>query len=346
MGWVANTLLEPVSLRLFLNNGFKNVRFGDFIPPTFKTAIFGLIIWLSCMFSGDANPGWYGGCWASRHQFGGARLAFHHTRGCRDGSGDSSVVFVRTRWNLKRATCRFWSRGFIKRSAVRRVLNGINLTVPRGQTVAVLGQSGTGKSVLLKLLIRLQQPDAGLIRIHEQAIADLPLDQLSELRKRIGFLFQQAALYDSLTVAENVAFPLERHTSLSPAERRDRARELLSNVGMEQHMAKMPSEISGGMQKRVGLARALALDPDLLLFDEPTAGLDPITAGEIGMLILELKEKRKITSLVVTHDIHGARSFSDQIVVLHGGNILIQGTLEDLQNSRDEFVVRFLSQAA
>jgi len=111
-------------------------------------------------------------------------------------------------------------------------------------------------------------------------------------------------------------------------------------------MAKMPSEISGGMQKRVGLARALALDPDLLLFDEPTAGLDPITAGEIGMLILELKEKRKITSLVVTHDIHGARSFSDQIVVLHGGNILIQGTLEDLQNSRDEFVVRFLSQAA
>jgi len=237
-------------------------------------------------------------------------------------------------------------QGLYKTFGRQRVLNGINLTVPRGQTVAVLGQSGTGKSVLLKLLIRLQQPDAGLIRIHEQAIGGLPLDQLSELRKRIGFLFQQAALYDSLTVAENVAFPLERHTSLSPAERRDRARELLSNVGMEQHMAKMPSEISGGMQKRVGLARALALDPDLLLFDEPTAGLDPITAGEIGMLILELKEKRKITSLVVTHDIHGARSFSDQIVVLHGGNILIQGTLEDLQNSRDEFVVRFLSQAA
>jgi phospholipid/cholesterol/gamma-HCH transport system ATP-binding protein len=237
-------------------------------------------------------------------------------------------------------------QGLYKSFGRQKVLNGINLTVPAGRTLAVLGQSGTGKSVLLKLLIRLQQPDAGLIRIHGEEIADLPLDQMNELRKKVGFLFQQAALYDSLTVEENVVFPLARHSQLSVAEQRDRARELLSSVGMEEHMRKRPSEISGGMQKRVGLARALALDPDLLLFDEPTAGLDPITAGEIDGLILELKEKRKITSLVVTHDIHGARLFSDHIVVLSGGNILIEGTFEDLKRSQDQFVTRFLSEAA
>jgi phospholipid/cholesterol/gamma-HCH transport system ATP-binding protein len=228
----------------------------------------------------------------------------------------------------------------------QKVLNGIDLTVPAGQTLAVLGQSGTGKSVLLKLLIRLQHPDAGLIRIHGQEIADLPVDRMNELRKRVGFLFQQAALYDSLTVEQNVVFPLARHARCPPRSSTIRARELLSSVGMEQHMAKMPSEISGGMQKPVGLARALALDPNLLLFDEPTAGLDPITAGEIDRLILELKEKRKITSLVVPHDIHETRLFADHIVVLRGGNILIQGSFEDLQRSQDQFVARFLSEAA
>lgn len=212
--------------------------------------------------------------------------------------------------------------------------------------MAVLGRSGTGKSVLLKLLIRLQQPDSGSIRLHGREITDLDFNELNEVRKRVGFLFQQAALYDSLSVEENVAFPLARHTKLSVAERRNRVRELLSSVGMEQDMRKMPSEISGGMQKRVGLARALALDPDILLFDEPTAGLDPITAGEIGRLISQLKEQRKITSIVVTHDIHGAKSFADRVVVLNEGNILTKGTFEDLQKSADPFVARFLSEAA
>jgi len=153
-------------------------------------------------------------------------------------------------------------QGLYKSFGCQKVLNGIDLTVSRGQTVAVLGQSGTGKSVLLKLLIGLQQPDAGLIRIRGQEIANLPLGPLNELRKRVGFLFQQAALYDSLTVEDNVAFPLTQHTRLSAVERHDRARELLSSVGMEQHAAKMPSEISGGMQKRVGLARALGACPN------------------------------------------------------------------------------------
>ncbi len=237
-------------------------------------------------------------------------------------------------------------KGLRKAFGSQTVLNGIDLTVARGETLAIMGRSGTGKSILLKLLIRLQQSDAGSIRIHGREIGELDLAELNEIRKKVGFLFQQAALYDSLTVEENVAFPMTRHTTLSPAERKNRVRELLASVGMERDLAKMPSQISGGMQKRVGLARALALDPEILLFDEPTAGLDPITAGEIDRMILELKERRKITSLVATHDIHGARSFSDRVVMLNEGNVLIEGSFEDVRRSQDEFVTRFLSEAA
>ena len=237
-------------------------------------------------------------------------------------------------------------KGVCKSFGPQKVLNGIDLAVPLGETVAILGRSGTGKSVFLKLLIGLQQPDAGSIRVAGQEITGLALDALNEVRKKVGFLFQEAALYDSLTVEENVAFPLSRHTQLSAAERKDRARELLASVGMEKDLEKMPSEISGGMQKRVGLARALALEPDLLLFDEPTAGLDPITTQEIGELILRLKEKHQITCIVVTHDIRGTKAYSDRFVLLHEGTILIEGTYDGLRKSRDPFVVRFLSEAA
>jgi phospholipid/cholesterol/gamma-HCH transport system ATP-binding protein len=198
----------------------------------------------------------------------------------------------------------------------------------------------------LKLLIGLQEPDAGSIRVLGQEIKDLEIDQLNAVRKKVGFLFQQAALYDSLTIEENVSFPLSRHTDLSAAERRDRARELLKNLGMEQDLGKMPSQISGGMQKRVGLARALALKPDIVFFDEPTAGLDPITAMEIVKLIVQLKEDLEMTAIVVTHDVHGAKLFSDRMIMVHEGKILIQGAFADLQKSRDEFVVRFLREAA
>ncbi len=226
------------------------------------------------------------------------------------------------------------------------VLNGISLQVKRGETVAVLGRSGIGKSVLLKLIIGLQPSDSGSVKIDGQEITGLDMKQLNEVRKRIGFLFQQAALYDSLTVEENVAFPLSRHTTMPGADRKKRARELLGSVGMDQDLEKMPSEISGGMQKRVGLARALALDPNILLFDEPTAGLDPITAAEIGKLILELKQKREMTAIVVTHDIRGAKVFSDRMVLIHEGNILAEGPLADLQKSKDPFVMQFLKDSS
>ncbi len=225
----------------------------------------------------------------------------------------------------------------------QKVLNGISLQVKRGETVAVLGRSGGGKSVLLKLIIGLQAPDGGSIQVAGKEITKLDENQLNEVRKRIGFLFQQAALYDSLTVEDNVAFPLSRHSKMSNNERSKRVRELLADVGMDRDLGKMPSEISGGMQKRVGLARALALDPEILLFDEPTAGLDPITAAEIGDLIVKLKRKRKMSAVVVTHDVRGASAYSDRMFLLHKGNIAAEGTFDDLQGSRDEFVNQFFS---
>jgi phospholipid/cholesterol/gamma-HCH transport system ATP-binding protein len=221
-------------------------------------------------------------------------------------------------------------------------LNGIGLTVAHGETVVVLGRSGTGKSVLLKLLIGLQKADSGSIRIQGQEITTLQFKELNKIRMKIGFLFQQAALYDSLSIEENVAFPLDRHSDLHRAERKERVRALLETVGMEQHGKKLPSQISGGMRKRVGLARALALEPEIMLFDEPTAGLDPITAAEINQLILDLQIKREITSIVVTHDIRGARTVSHSLVLLNEGSIVAQGTFEELKKSRNPFVAQFL----
>lgn len=226
------------------------------------------------------------------------------------------------------------------------VLDGIAFEVEHGETLAVLGRSGTGKSVLLKVLIGLTAPDSGSVCIGGREIVGVPIDELNEIRKKIGFLFQQAALYDSLTLEENVMFPIGRHSRTSEKEQKRRARELLAGLGMEKDLEKLPSQISGGMQKRVGLARALALDPEILLFDEPTAGLDPITASEIGNLIVELKEKRKMTAVVVTHDIRGARAFADRLLLLEGGKILAEGTFAELRKSKDSFVSRFLQECS
>jgi len=225
----------------------------------------------------------------------------------------------------------------------QKVLNGINLTVRRSETIAVLGRSGTGKSVLLRLMIGLEKPDSGSVRIHGQDIARLSLDQIGEIRKKMGFLFQHAALYDSLTVEQNVAFPLRHHKKeMSRSEQDERVRELLAEVGMEGDLEKMPSDISGGMQKRVGLARALALEPDILLLDEPTAGLDPISSGEIDDLILKLQEEHHMASIVVTHDLHSAKTIADRLALLNQGNVVVEGNFEELQKSDVDFVREFL----
>jgi phospholipid/cholesterol/gamma-HCH transport system ATP-binding protein len=225
----------------------------------------------------------------------------------------------------------------------QNVLDGISLSVSRGETLAVLGRSGTGKSVLLKLIIGLLKPDSGSIRIHDKDIAGLSLDRLGGIRTKIGFLFQHAALYDSLTVAQNVAFPLQHNKNgMSSSERNDRVKQLLAEVGLEGDLEKMPSDISGGMQKRVGLARALALEPDILLLDEPTAGLDPISSGEIGDLILKLQAEHHMASIVVTHDVHSAKTIANHLILLNDGKVVIEGTFEELRKSDDKFVQKFL----
>jgi phospholipid/cholesterol/gamma-HCH transport system ATP-binding protein len=232
-------------------------------------------------------------------------------------------------------------RGVHKSFGAQHVLDDVSLTVVRGETLAVLGRSGTGKSVLLKLIIGLQHADAGSIFIQGQAIGGLGLSALNRLRTKIGFLFQHAALYDSLTVDQNVAFPLEHHTTMSKSERSDRVGELLSSVGLEQDRNKMPSDISGGMQKRVGLARALALRPEILLLDEPTAGLDPITSDEIDDLVLKLQREHALTSIVVTHDLQSAKTVADRLVLLENGKVAASGTFRELADSRDDFVRAF-----
>jgi phospholipid/cholesterol/gamma-HCH transport system ATP-binding protein len=225
----------------------------------------------------------------------------------------------------------------------QHVLDGVSLTVRRGETLAVLGRSGSGKSVLLKLIIGLEKPDSGSVRIHGDDIAGLALDQIGEIRKKMGFLFQHAALYDSLTVEQNVAFPLQHHKKEMPSsERHDRVRDLLAEVGMVDGFGKMPSDISGGMQKRVGLARALALEPDILLLDEPTAGLDPISSAEIDDLVLKLQQEHHMASIVVTHDLHSAKTIAGRLALLNEGTVVIEGSFEQLQESDVEFVREFL----
>ena len=230
-----------------------------------------------------------------------------------------------------------------KSFGIQKVLDGISVSVKRGETLAVLGRSGTGKSVLLRLIIGLEKPDSGSIRIHGQDTAGLALDQLGEIRKKMGFLFQHAALYDSLSVEQNVAFPLQHHKrNMSKAEQQNRVMELLAEVDMERAAAKMPADISGGMQKRVGLARALALEPDILLLDEPTAGLDPISASEIDDLVLKLQQEHHMASIVVTHDLHSAKTIASRLALLNEGKVVIEGSFEELQQSDIAFVTEFL----
>jgi len=222
------------------------------------------------------------------------------------------------------------------------VLHDVSFEVLRGEAFCILGRSGAGKSVTLRQMIGLMQPDSGSIFVQGENVGALDSGGLTRIRKQVGFLFQYSALFDSISVEDNVAFPLRRHTRMSASDIHRTVGELLGQVGLEQHREKMPSDISGGMRKRVGLARAMALDPNILLVDEPSSGLDPITSREIDELLLGLR-RRGTTIVVVTHNIPSARRIGDKLAFLHEGRILDSGTPQQLMNSRQELVQRFMT---
>ncbi len=224
-----------------------------------------------------------------------------------------------------------------------RVLDDVCLSVPAGCGFCILGRSGTGKSVTLKHIVGLMKPDAGQVFVEGVDITPLSSRELSQVRQRIGFLFQNSALFDSITVGENVAFPLRRHTDISNENIVARARQLLAQVGLERDYGKMPADLSGGMRKRAGLARAMALEPAILLADEPSAGLDPVTAGEIDNLLIDLKRQSGTTLVVVTHNIPSAKTIGDDLVFLHEGKVLVHGPVSALEQHEHPLVRAFMS---
>jgi phospholipid/cholesterol/gamma-HCH transport system ATP-binding protein len=221
------------------------------------------------------------------------------------------------------------------------VLRSLSLAVPAGHACCILGRSGTGKSVALKHVIGLIHPDEGRIFVEGEEITHLRGRDIARVRRRMGFLFQNAALFDSISVGENVAFPLRRHTRLGETDIRRRAAGKLADVGLESSYDTMPAELSGGMRKRVGLARAMALDPSILLVDEPSAGLDPITSEEIDQLLLA-RRRAGTTLLVVTHNIPSARALGDRLIVLHEGRVIAEGTARELETNPEPLVQAFM----
>jgi phospholipid/cholesterol/gamma-HCH transport system ATP-binding protein len=229
-----------------------------------------------------------------------------------------------------------------KRFGSLQVLKDLSLKIDKGQSLVVIGASGTGKSVLLKHIVGLLRPDSGEVWVDGTRIDDLPERSLVDVRTRFGFLFQMGALFDSLTVAENIGFPVVEHTHKPASEIQQIIANKLRLVGLPEAGAKMPGELSGGQKKRVALARAIALEPEVILYDEPTTGLDPVRSDVINELILKLQRELTVTSIVVTHDMNSAFKVADRIVMLHEGRIIFDGTPEEIQKSTDPAVQRFV----
>ncbi|MCC6372381.1 MAG: ATP-binding cassette domain-containing protein [Bacteroidia bacterium] len=223
------------------------------------------------------------------------------------------------------------------------VLADISLNLQKGENLVILGKSGSGKSVLIKCLVGLIPIDEGNIRVFNQDLSALNAHELNALRRKIGFLFQSAALYDSMTVRENLEFPLRISKTINNTERDALVTEALKNVGLETVIDKLPSELSGGMRKRVGLARTLILKPELILYDEPTTGLDPITAGEISELILEIQKKYNTSSVIITHDVECARKVANRIIIIKDGAPVATGTFAQLSESEDAWIRSFFN---
>ena len=233
-------------------------------------------------------------------------------------------------------------RGLKRKLGSKQVLDGVDLDLEKGENVVVMGRSGTGKSVLLKHIIGLMKPDEGSIEVDGVDIVGLNEHDLSEIRKRFGMLFQGAALFDSMTVGENVGLALREHLRLDPAEIQRRVAERLEWVGLTGVENMKPASLSGGMRKRVGLARAIAMDPQYILYDEPTTGLDPILADAISELIRSLQRRLGVTSIVVTHDMAAAYKVADRMAMLDGGRIVFNGTPEEARSTRDPLVRQFI----
>lgn len=229
-----------------------------------------------------------------------------------------------------------------KAFGTQQVLKGLNLGIPKGQTTVIIGRSGGGKSVMLKHMIGLIKPDQGQVMVGGGDIVRMSDHQLNQVRRRFGMLFQEAALFDSMTVMDNVAFPLREHTNLNEKQVREVVSEKLAMVGLTGVEHKMPSELSGGMRKRVGLARAIALEPEIILYDEPTTGLDPPLSAAINRLIADTQEKLGVTSVVISHDIEGAYLVGQNIAMLYHGKIIAQGTPDQIRDSSDEVVQQFI----
>jgi len=224
----------------------------------------------------------------------------------------------------------------------QEVLNNVSLKLFDGENLVVLGKSGSGKSVLIKCIVRLLIPEKGTINVLGEDVSGLSGKGLGELRKKIGFLFQSGALYDSMTVRQNMEFPLRRiKKDLTQTERDEKIKEVLENVGLSDAIDKMPSQLSGGMRKRISLARTIVVDPMIMLYDEPTTGLDPVTSDEISSLINDVRKKYKTSSLIITHDIECARATADRIIMLHDGEVYLEGDLEKFEHSTDILIKSF-----
>lgn len=224
----------------------------------------------------------------------------------------------------------------------QEVLNGISLKLYKGENLAVLGKSGSGKSVLIKCIVGLLKSDAGTIQVFNKTLNSLTRKELGEMRQKIGFLFQSGALYDSMTVKENLEFPLKRiKRDMSREEIKDKIDEVLEQVGLADTLDKMPSQLSGGMRKRISLARTIIIDPLVMLYDEPTTGLDPVTSAEISALINKVQKKYKTSSIIITHDIHCANTTADRMVMLDNGKIHMEGTVDDFRKSSDPLISSF-----
>ncbi len=222
------------------------------------------------------------------------------------------------------------------------VLKDISLTLKRGENLVILGRSGQGKSVTIKCIVGMLTQDDGTVKVFGDEVADMDSSELKELRTKVGFLFQSGALYDSMTVRENLEFPLTRVLKIHDQdELDDRVAEVLDAVGLADAIDKMPSELSGGMRKRVGLARTLIVKPEIMLYDEPTTGLDPITSREISDLILQMQKKYKTSSIIITHDMECAKIIADRLIVLNDGLFVAEGTYQQLERSDEEFVRSF-----